>query len=48
MKKHLAMAVVTAIVWAWSGGFVSVEAIDTWPLEQSYMVPSQQQPIPMK
>ncbi len=45
MKKHLAMAVATAIVWAWSGGIVSVEAIDTWPLEQSYMVPSQQQPI---
>jgi uncharacterized cupredoxin-like copper-binding protein len=45
MKKHLAMAVATAAVWAWSGGMVSVEAIDTWPLEQSYMVPSQQQPI---
>ncbi len=45
MKKHLAMAVATAIVWAWSGGIVSVEAVDTWPVEQSYMNHSQQQPI---
>lgn len=45
MKKHLAMAVATAAVWAWSGGIVSVEAVDTWPVEQSYMNLSQQEPI---
>ena len=45
MKKHLAMAVATAAVWAWSGGMVSVEAVDTQPVEQSSMDISQQEPI---
>ena len=45
MKKHRAIAVVTAVVWTWLGGIVSVEAVDTWPVEQPYMDLSQQQPI---
>ena len=45
MKKHLAIAVVTAVVWAWSGGIVSGEAADTWPVGQPYFDLSQQQPI---
>ena len=45
MKNHLAIAVVTAVVWAWSGGIVSVEAADTWPVGQSSEGLAQQQPI---
>lgn len=45
MKKHLAIAVVTAVVWAWSGGIVSVEAADTWPVGQSSEGLAHQQPI---
>lgn len=45
MKKHLAIAVVTAVVWAWSGGIVSVGAVDTWPVAQPYFDLNQQQPI---
>ncbi|MCH9051660.1 MAG: hypothetical protein IIA72_11345 [Proteobacteria bacterium] len=45
MKKHLTIAVVTAVVWAWSGGIVSVEAADTWPVGQSSEGLAQQQPI---
>lgn len=45
MKKHRAIAVVTALVWAWSGGIVSVGAVDTGPVGQPSVGLAQQQPI---